>query len=119
MLKLSGVEDKSADDLFYFGVFCDKDTYLEALSYNEEIELPEGFDNLSFKEKHDFINDLITSIIKGEIDKPDWMDEAEKGDEWDPDTTLILIPKDQKYKVFGENIIKLLNGVDADVGRDG
>lgn len=67
MIKLAGIEGKTADDLFTF-----------------EIEQEE----------------------RGE-----W-------DNWEPDSYLILTPKDEKYAEFGKKIQGLLGSVTADGGMD-
>ena len=115
MIKLSGATDKTADDIFYYGVFCDDDQYFE------DTNLPEDCPTDS-KEQEVWFENLKLSIMKGEIDQPEWMNEAEKASgwgDWDPDSYLCLIPKNEKYKEFGEKIKALLGSISADGGRDG
>ena len=115
MLKISGI-DKTADDVFYYGVFLDNyDRYIES----EETDF---FDDLGYEERLKKCEELVIQVMKGEIEKPEWMKEAEidqYGDSWDPDRELHLFPKDDKYKDFGNKIKALLNSVSADGGRDG
>ena len=130
MLNLAGITDKTPDDIFYYGVFCDDDRYHESEAINEQ----EGYpvypkeseygspERKEYDEKAErWLSDLRLSIMKGDIDQPDWMDDAEQGDDygWDPNSYLYLIPKDDKYKEFGSKIQALLGSVDADGGRDG
>lgn len=129
MLKLSGVEDKTADDVFYFGVFCDDDVYFE-----RDGSLPDDCPELvgrwgtpEYKEsetiRNEWFNKLVNSILKDGVEKPEWMKNAENGEssysDWAPDSYLYLVPKDEKYQVFGDKIRALLNSVSADGGHDG
>lgn len=132
MLKLSGVTDKTAEDVFYFGVFCDDQQYFDILN-NKGSKIPEGCPEVtghwSSEERKEtealrqkWFDDIVLKVMKGEISKPDWMEEAESAhgwSEWAPDSYLCLTPKDEKYTEFGNKIKKLLNGVTADGGRDG
>lgn len=133
MLKLSGIDDKKAEDIFYFGVFCDHDRYFDCLDNPDDygIELPDGYVKISgnygseerkesITKRHEWLDGIILSIIKGDMERPEWMNISETNDYGlDPDRTLVLIPKDEKYKVFGEKILSLLGSVDADGERDG
>lgn len=122
MLKLSGITDKTADDIFYFGVFCDDDEYINILSEkgkSKPEDCPEITGTCVFKT---WFDDIVLRIMKGEISKPDWMEEAESAhgwSEWAPESNLCLLPKDEKYTVFGNKISALLNSITADGGRDG
>lgn len=131
MLKLMGI-DKSPDDVFYYGVFCDNDAYFDAY---ENDELPEDCPKVTEswsgnKELRDnqiaiqskWFEDYKLLIIKGDKEKCEWMLNSEKdqyGDSFDPDSYLNLIPKEEQYKVFGEKIKALLGSISADGGRDG
>jgi len=138
MLKLSGESEKKADDIFYFGVFCDENRYMDFI--NEEYDYDDGSetDELSnipalegewgsneYKKSESarqlWFENLQLSIAKGEVEQPDWMNRAEEGRDygWKPSTYLVLYPKEEKYIEFGRKIAKLLDGVDADGGRDG
>jgi hypothetical protein len=116
MLKLAGITDKTADDIFYYGVFCDDDRYFNHYNDEESEELPYESNNLDM-----WLKSLKLSIMKGEVEKPNWMNNVENNNSggWDPDSYLYLISKEDKYKVFGDKICALLNSVSADGGRDG
>lgn len=130
MLKLSGVTDKTADDIFYFGVFCEDEVYFNYL--DEHISYaPEDYPKVEWRSpdrqekqklRQDWFDDIVLKVMKGEIEQPDWMIEAEKGSgwsEWAPDSYLALVPREEKYEVFGNKIKSLLNSISADGGRDG
>jgi hypothetical protein len=137
MLKLSGESDKKSDDIFYIGTFCDDDQYLDHINESDEDEDEENDElpnvvkvtgewgtpeyNESVDAQKVWLNKLQLSIIKGEIEKPKWMETAEEGHDygWRPSTYLTLIPKDEKYAEFGRKISSLLSGIEADGGRDG
>ena len=131
MLKLTGETDKTADDIFYYGVFCDDDKYLESDAISEQEGYPEypadaKYDSPERKAWNEasnkWLSDLQASIMKGDIDQPQWMTDAEGCDDydyWSPSSYLCLVPKEEKYKEFGHAIQRLLGSVDADGGRDG
>ncbi len=130
VLKLQGITDKTADDIFYYGVFCGDDIYFEKMEYNE-IDTPEDFPDGDFEyntpewntlveDQYKWLADLKMSIMKDGVEKPKWMSDIEDGgDYWGPDTILNLIPKDEKYNELGKRMQSLLNSIDADGGRDG
>jgi len=138
MLKLSGETEKKANDIFYFGVFCNEDRYMDYIDEeyeddggeNDELgDLPpkivgEWGTHEYKKSQSDlelWFKKLQLSIMKGETVRPDWMNRAEEARDygWRPSTYLVLVPKEEKYAEFGHKLSKLLNGVDADGGRDG
>jgi len=129
VLTMMGIEDKTPDDIFYYGVFCDDDTYLE----NDD-DLPDEAPTIGWGEgttketreaqrkiQKDWFDAIKLSIIKGEVEKPEWMESAEEGydDGWNPDTELHLLVKDERFRGLADKIKSLLNSVSADGGRDG
>lgn len=120
VLKLSGVEDKTPDDLFHYGIFCDEDQYLEDIDDDEIPEdMPEitgayGSDERKESEKIQtaWFNGLLEKIIKGEIEQPEWMGKKETNyDDYSYSTYLYLIPKSDEYNELGKRIQKLLGTV--------
>lgn len=108
------VKDK-LDDMFWYGVFCN----------------PETYSNFRFYERcNEFVPSILTSdcetpqsklsFIKGEIErsiksgtKPGYMfyvEETESFNDFEdaPSTFLYLIPKDEKYRKFGECLTNFL-----------
>ena len=128
VLKLSG-SDLDPDDVFWYGEFCEEDTYLD---YIDEMEdKPEGWGERPYGVKYGsdeyksfqslrslWLEDIQLSIMKGAT-QPDWMNNAEEGYDWNPDTLLTLVVKDAKYTDLAAKIKALLGSVGADGGRDG
>jgi hypothetical protein len=134
MLKLAGINDKTADDVFYYGVFCDNERYFEGKLDEEDFLEEHNIGNFPkndadygtdehkdlMKKQDEWLLNIQLSIMKGEIKKPSWMKECETNDDyWNPDSYLTLLPKEEKYEAFGKKIKALLNSVSADGGRDG
>lgn len=132
MLNLCGIKDKTPDDLFYYGVFCDDDCYLEYINDRDDddddiedvVTVDAKYDTPEYEEQtkkqEKWLENLLISIAKEEIEEPDWMDSASTScSDSEKDTYLNLIPKDDKYKNFADKIQKLLGSVSADGGRDG
>ena len=113
------IEDKTFDDMFYYGVFCAPETYANndwesLLGYNN-FDIPQNIYAVcsTSQERVNYVNMIIDEVIKGEIEKPDWMTYVEMEtscNEYDqqPSNFLRLIPKDEKYKELGEKIISFL-----------
>lgn len=130
VLDIAGITDKTPDDIFYYGIFCDKDRYFEA----EHEDFPKDCPEIDYSTPYNseerraiyaaqdkWLGDIKLSIMKGEIEKPNWMVDAEEEDYdgWSPDSYLYLVPKDNKFKGLADKISKLLGSVSADGGRDG
>ncbi len=130
VLKLMG-SDLAPDDVFYYGVFNeDYDRYFDKLGDTDE-DFPQiDYENTKYgttertaqsEAQSKWFDDLLLSIMKGEIERPEWMEECEgeDGDYWEPSSCLHMIPKDEKFQGLGNTISRLLGSVDADGGRDG
>ncbi len=128
VLNISGITDKTPEDVFYYGVFCEDDIYFDSIGDNEDGEMPEGIPKIDYdtawnseerkeqnKAQEKWLDDLKLSIIKGEITKPDWMEEIEIDEyEIERSNTLYLVPKDDKFKDLAEKISNLLGSVTAE-----
>lgn len=109
------IKDK-LDDMFWYGVFCNAETYAYYKHYdrcNEEVPdlLKNECEPLS--SKLSYVRGMINKVIKREIDKPGWMFFVEENESFNkftdsPSTFLYLIPKDEKYNNFGEALTKFL-----------
>ena len=135
LLNLTGETDKKPDDIFYYGVFAEDDYYMEQLGdgddIDDDIDDEEGAPEVTAeydtpehekqtKKREEWLLNFKISIIKGEKEKPEWMERAETNyDDFEVDTELNLIVKDEKYAKFGKKVQKLLNGITADGYRDG
>lgn len=107
------------DDIFYYGVFCKSVTYANFNGWEkaqrEGIEVPEILTAMcpTPSEREDFVKRTINEIIKGEIEKPEWMEYVEEETvcsccDAAPSTFLILIPKDEKYQSLADRLLEFL-----------
>lgn len=104
------------DDMFYYGVFCNMETYANYRGYdNCDCEVPMLLKDRcqSAAAKKDYVKGMIEGILKGTQDKPDWMFCVEENAyfnkfEDQPSTFLVLLPKDEKYVKFGEALTNFL-----------
>jgi len=102
----------SFDDIFYADIFLE-----ESYEYFEDSNFPEDQDNSKYLEE------LKTKILKGEIEKPEWMVKLENT----PDkysyrrrsTTLEIMPRDEKYESLAKQLYKFLYSVDHDAEYQG
>ena len=109
------VKDK-LDDMFWYGVFCNPETYANYRSYNRCNEpVPDILmkKHQSTDSKIDYVKTTIEKVIKGETEKPEWMffvEEYEAFNDFEdsPSTFLYLIPKQEKYRKFAEALTNFL-----------
>lgn len=130
VLNLSGIKDKTSDDIFYYGVFCKDYIYLDYINENDghdsdiplvksEYGTPEYEEEQ--KKQKEWLHNLKISIIKGEKETPKWFEAAEEDDYscYNYSTHLNLIVKDEKYNTLADKIKNILKAVDAEGFRDG
>ena len=98
MLKVFGKEE-TFDDIFWGAVLPEK--------YNLGQKIPDNYKELEFQ------------YIKGEIPKQDWMENCEEYDYYNGDTSLHLIPKDEKYSDLVNKLLKYLYSTDHEAVYDG
>ena len=112
MLKLQGI-DKKADDLFYFGAFCEEDIYTESE------ECP--FKDKDYKKNEKDMIQLIDDILMGKKEQPEWMNEAEgeDSDGFAQSSSLHIKPKEKKHQHLAELLLKFLNSAENEATRDG
>ena len=107
------------DDMFYYGVFCKSVTYANFNGWEkaqrEGIEVPEILTAMcpTPSEREDFVKRIIIEIIRGEIEKPEWMKYVEEEMSCNccnaaPSTFLTLIPKDEKYRILAARLLDFL-----------
>ena len=107
------------DDMFYYGVFCKSVTYANFNGWEkaqrEGIEVPEILTAMcpTPSEKEDFVKRIIIEIIRGEIEKPEWLRYVEEEMSCSccdaaPSTFLTLIPKDEKYRTLAARLLDFL-----------
>lgn len=98
MLKVFGKKE-TFDDIFWAAVLPEE--------YDEEQEIPDNY------------REIEIQYIKGEISKQDWMVNSKYDDYMDRDTTLQVIPKDEKYSDLANKLLKYLYSTYHDAVRDG
>jgi hypothetical protein len=109
------IKDK-LDNMFWYGVFCNAETYAYYKYYtrcNEPVPDLLANENASLSAKLSYVKDIINQVLKGEIEKPGWMfyvEETEAFNKFEdsPSTFLYLIPKDEKYTKFGKALTNFL-----------
>ena len=108
--------------MFYYGVFC-SDYEGPEDAPGVDYSTPKDTWPAQREERKAWFENLKLSIMRGEIEKPEWMLEEEGNGEWSdtwaPSTCLYLEPRDEKYRDLADKICALLNSVSADGGYDG
>lgn len=122
-LKALDVTDKKADDMFNFGVFLsDYDRYF-GFEYDEDTEIPKEIkdSDLSYEDQRKFIEDIISRIMAGDIEKPEWMVEVEYAENYDGyrySTDIKIEVKDPKYQPVADAIRNLIFSIDSEAEYD-
>lgn len=104
------------DKMFWYGVVCNVETYAYYKHYNR---CPHTVPNVLMDEtiglskKYEYVQEMITLVIKREVDKPEWMFFVEENETFNefsdaPSTFLVLIPKNEKYRKLGEALTNFL-----------
>jgi len=107
------------NDMFYYGIFCKSNTYSNFNGWEkaqrEGIEVPEILTAVcpTPSEREDFVKRIFIEIIRGEIEKPEWMKYVEEETVCSccnaaPSTFLILLPKDEKYRILAARVLDFL-----------
>lgn len=104
------------DDMFWYGVFCNPETYAYFRYYNrcnEEVPAILSSDCEPLSSKLSYVKGIIKQVIKGEIRKPGWMfyvEETESFNDFNdaPSTFLNIVPKDEKYMKYAEALTNFL-----------
>ena len=119
-------EKKEVDDLFSIGVFAsDNDIYTEYLSElveDGDDEYPDNYPVDGWEAQGEYIDELKENILKKEIKKPKWMEEAESKEDYNgytAETSLYISPKDEKYTLLIEKMMSFLNSPAHEAFRDG
>ena len=93
----------------------DTDDYTEYLSEqvdDGEEEYPKGYPVDDWEAQREYVTELQEKILKGEVDKPEWMKNAEGGtnyNDYESGTSLFIIAKDEKYSSLIEKMLGFLN----------
>lgn len=108
-----------ADDMFFFGVFCDVTTYANFPDWEsaeaEGIEVPSTLSSFcnDSDTKIDYVNSIIEQVMTGEIEKPEWMNYVEENSVCDwcsqmPSTFLRIIAKEPQYEKLARLLCEFL-----------
>jgi len=112
-----GIEE-NIDNIFYYGVFCKPQNYSN-FEFDEDeeypFEIPECILSVcpTENEKYTFVNELISRIMRKEIEKPEWMKYVEMTMICDsfgqpPSTFLYIEPKEEKYAKLAQKLVEFL-----------
>lgn len=115
--------DLKADDMFFIGVFAeDNYTYTEG---GDQGLWEDGEDDDPFKgvteDWDDFVDNIIEKILKGEMEKPEWMTKCESHENYNglyPSTSLRIHPKSPEFKAIGEAMMKFLDSTKEEACYD-
>ena len=106
---------ENIDDMFYFGIFCNAETYANYKDYDSIENAPDVLTRpcQSHETRMDYVKCVMDMVIKKEMQRPEWMIEVEEkavfnkyGDQ--PSTFLYLIPKEERYAKLVEKLIEFL-----------
>lgn len=110
--------DITFDDIFYTGVFCKPQTYVNFDLWDElppDVDIPDNITSLcpTPNEKMEYVRNIMSQIMRGEIRKPSWMVYVEmelKCTEYElaPSTFLYIEVKDSKYQKLANALIDYL-----------
>ena len=113
MLKLSGITDKTADDIFFFNALYDLDILYDL--YHNNID-PE------YKDNYDKVDSYIMNCIQNN-DIPNWMIPNDSDDYSGYDlpraTELHITAKEPQYQDLADKLLIFLNSPNADARYDG
>lgn len=104
------------DDMFWYGVFCNPETYANYRNYdncNEPVPSILKGEIHSSENRINFIVEEIEKILRGEIEKPGYFFFVEENESFNkfndsPSTFLYLLPKNERYRKFGEALTNFL-----------
>lgn len=91
-------KEETFDDIFYAAVLPDE--------YDGDQDIPHNWKELEIQ------------YVKGEIEKQNWMKNS-CYDYYDGDTSLHLIPKNEKYSELSKKLLKYLYSTNHEATRDG
>lgn len=116
-----------ADDLFYFGVFCNLDTYEDYHNDLDDEEKDSDFTaltELDYTETKLAWNKFILNIMKGDKVKPQWMTQAEEKRDYSgyyPEDELYIVQKinTPEYTKLAQMIDRAISSPSHEAFRDG
>lgn len=115
--------NKKCDDVFSLSVTMQsKDAYHDAIDGMEPEEIPEELRDLSYRDMDVALDKYLDRISLGEIKKPKWMEDVEKGwghSDYRPSTDLNIVPKAPEYQKLADLIEKFLYSTNHESSSDG
>lgn len=118
--------DKSVDDMFYFDSFMDPSDYFDYFEdFNKDEIKSSGYQlvNLGYREKKKEIEKIFKKVVSGEIDRPQWMIDAEnaESDDWGSyyESDLYISPREQKYEKLAKALKGFLYSTETEVLYNG
>lgn len=116
---------ETIDDLFYYGVFCKPNNYANFkwdITEEYDFDIPSILTDvcININDKLEFIQKTIESILKKEINKPEWMKYIEMNQCCNdfcqaPSNFLQIIAKDKKYENLAKCLINFLYSVNLTI----
>lgn len=110
--------DKKVDDIFTFNSFMNIEEYTDFLAEYDSEEYDDIFKDLNWEERDKKMESIIELIVRNDIKKPDWMEDAEnsKNDNYESgyDSRFYIFAKEDKYKELGDKIKNFLYSTDID-----
>lgn len=120
ILKLQG-SNKTFDDVFYYGVFCEDDAYIDSDNF-PKLNYPNDDYRIKNEINYNFMQKIKHQIMQGEIEYPQWMkdvDESEDYGYFSKETFIELVPKDEQYSDLANKLLKYLYSTTHEATRDG
>jgi hypothetical protein len=108
MLKLSGITDKTADDVFYYTVLYELNLLCDLYHENRDPE---------YKDTYDKIDSYIRDCIQNN-DIPDWMIPTDSDDSL-RSIELYITAKEPQYQDLADKLLKFLNSPNIDACHEG
>jgi hypothetical protein len=100
---------KTADDMFYMGVFPNLIEVYERAEDDEDFEEElKHIKEMEYDQMKAYFDRLVEDVCKGKIERPSWIDGVKGYDDFDIETWIHIIPKEEKYKEVAEALEKFL-----------
>lgn len=117
--------DKKCEDVFKVSlVLQNNDRYHDAFDDLDDEDLPEelkGASNKSYTQKRDLVDLFIDKVNDGEVEKPQWMKDAEKAGpcDYSASNELQITPKSPEFAKLADLIKKFLYSTTQEASYDG
>ncbi|CAB4131463.1 hypothetical protein UFOVP276_211 [uncultured Caudovirales phage] len=109
------------DDVFTLTVTSDDvGVYADAIA--EMDDKPDGFDGLDNDQLTEKVEEIFAKVIKGDIEKPQWMSDVEDSEDCDSyrtGTTLNITPKSPAFKKLASLVRDFLYSTEHEANYNG